>query len=65
MIENSDQIYQHLKESLPQCHVVLVEGTQIANMSIHDQVGCLHFRAHPCWRRASSRTLWAVPGHVL
>ena len=40
MVENTDEIYQRLLQALPGCHVLLVEGDQIATMSIRDQVGC-------------------------
>ena len=39
IIENSDEISARLKASLPGCRVVVVEGEQIATMSIRDQVG--------------------------
>ena len=54
IIENSDEIFQRVTASLPDCRVVLVEGEQIATMSIHDQVACpaasgiAHSRAVHC-----------------
>ena len=38
MVENTDEIYARLKLALPECHVLMVEGDQIATMSIRDQV---------------------------
>ena len=38
MVENTDEIYARLAQALPGCHVLMVEGEQIATMSIRDQV---------------------------
>ena len=38
MIENSQEIYERVKASLPGCRVLMIEGDQIATMSIHGQV---------------------------
>ena len=41
IIENSEEIFARLTAALPDCTVVMVEGEQIATMSIHDQVCAL------------------------
>ena len=42
IIENADEIHQRLVAALPGSKVHLVEGEQIASMSIHDQVCPAH-----------------------
>ena len=59
MVENTDEVYQRLSQALPGCHVLQVEGDQIATMSIRDQVcsKCLT----GCWKALSCLPPRGVP----